>query len=301
MQCRTRFAPSPTGLLHVGNAYSALLCQAWAEKYSAELLLRIEDIDRTRCRSEFADAIIEDLRWLGLTWQSPVRFQSRHLQDYQQAIRTLKAMGLIYPCFCTRKQIQQEIMRMASAPHAEEIIALYPGTCRDLPANEEYGRMQHEPFAWRLNIDKAMELVGEGISWRDGSGDVHAVNIDHDIIIGRKDIDFSYHLAVVVDDALQNISHVIRGRDMEDSTGIHRLLQKLLGLSEPVYLHHPLLCDQSGERLAKRNRATTLKSLRQMGVDVLKLRNFLYGEEPPRWPFETENELEILNMLGKAR
>ncbi len=301
MQYRTRFAPSPTGLLHVGNAYSALLCQAWAEKYDAELLLRIEDIDHTRCRSEFADAIIEDLSWLGLNWQSPLRFQSQHLQDYQQAIRTLRETGLIYPCFCTRKLIQQELIRMASAPHAEDAIALYPGTCRDLSANEQYGRMQHEPFAWRLNIEKAMALVGEDISWRDGSGDVHAGNIDHDIIIGRKDIDFSYHLAVVVDDALQNISHIIRGRDMEDSTGIHRLLQKLLGLPEPVYLHHPLLCNQSGERLAKRNAATTLKGLRQAGVDVFKLRDFLSGADALCWPFEKGNEREILNMLGKAR
>lgn len=301
MQYRTRFAPSPTGLLHVGNAYSALLCQAWAEKYHAELLLRIEDIDHTRCRSEFADAIIEDLSWLGLSWQSPVRFQSRHLQDYQQAIHTLREMEFIYPCFCTRKQIQQEIMRMASAPHAEEVITLYPGTCRDLSAHEQHDRMQHEPFAWRLNIDKAMAFVGEDISWQDGAGCVHAANIDHDIIIGRKDIDFSYHLAVVVDDALQNISHIIRGQDLKDSIGIHRLLQKLLGLSEPVYLHHPLLCGQAGTRLAKRNTATTLKSLRQVGVDAFKLRDFLSGMEALCWPFEEGDEREILNMLGKTR
>ncbi len=301
MQYRTRFAPSPTGLLHVGNAYSALRCQAWSEKHNAELLLRIEDIDHTRCRSEFADAIIEDLRWLGLSWQPQVRFQSRHLQDYQQAIHSLRGMGFIYPCFCTRKQIQQEIMRMSSAPHAEDIIPVYPGICRDIPAGEQHNRMQHEPFAWRLNIDKAMALVGEDISWRDGSGVEHAANIDHDIIIGRKDIDFSYHLAVVVDDALQNTSHIIRGQDLEDSTGIHRLLQKLLGLPEPVYHHHPLLCDQAGTRLAKRNGATTLKSLRQMGVDAFKLRNFLTGMDALYWPFEEGDEREILNMLGKAR
>jgi len=301
MQYHTRFAPSPTGLLHIGNAYSALKCQAWAKKHHAELLLRIEDIDHTRCRSEFADAIVEDLSWLGVSWQPPVRFQSRYLQDYQQAIHTLREMGLIYPCFCTRKQIQQEIMRMASAPHAEDVTALYPGICRDLSLSEQHGRMQLEPFAWRLNIDKSLALVGEDINWRDGSGYVHVANIDHDIIIGRKDIDFSYHLAVVVDDALQNISHIIRGQDMEDSTGIHRLLQKLLGLPEPVYLHHPLLCDQGGKRLAKRNGATTLKGLRQMGVDAFKLRNFLSCAETLCWPFVQGDERKILNMLGKTR
>jgi len=288
MQYRTRFAPSPTGLLHIGNAYSALLCQAWAEKYHAELLLRIEDVDHTRCRSEFADAIFEDLNWLGLSWQEPVRYQSQHLKDYRQAIHQLRDMGVIYPCFCTRKQIQQELARMASAPHAEDVMPVYPGICRDIPAGEQHNRMQHEPFAWRLNIDKAMAFVGEDISWRDGSGYVHAANIDHDIIIGRKDIDFSYHLAVVVDDALQSISHIIRGQDLMDSTGIHRLLQKLLGLPEPVYLHHRLLCDQDGERLAKRNGATTLKHLRQMGVGAQRLRGFLSQPSPPKWPEEDE-------------
>ncbi|MDQ7000513.1 MAG: tRNA glutamyl-Q(34) synthetase GluQRS [Mariprofundus sp.] len=301
MQYRTRFAPSPTGLLHVGNAYSALLCQAWAKTHNAELLLRIEDIDHTRCRSEFADAIIEDLSWLGLRWQSPVRIQSMHLQDYRQAIHQLRDMGVIYPCFCTRKQIQQEIMRMSSAPHAEAVMASYPGTCRKLPANEQHDRMQHEPFAWRLNIDKAMAHIGEDISWRDGSGCVYAVSVEHDVVIGRKDIDFSYHLAVVVDDALQGISHVIRGQDLKESTGIHRLLQKLLGLPEPVYVHHPLLCDQDGERLAKRNGATTLKGLRQTGVDVMKLRDFLTAAESLCWPFGKGNERELLNILGKAR
>jgi len=300
VQYRTRFAPSPTGLLHIGNAYSALKCQAWAEKHHGGLLLRIEDIDYTRCRPEFTDAIVEDLRWLGLSWQSPVRLQSRHLQDYQQAICTLAEMGVIYPCFCTRKQIRQEITRMASAPHAADMGPVYPGICRNIPVHEQYDRMQQEAFSWRLDSDRAMALVGEDISWMDGSGDRHAVTIDHDIIIGRKDIGFSYHLAVVVDDALQGVSHIIRGRDLEESTGIHRLLQTLLGLPEPVYLHHALLRDGGGERLAKRNRATTLKHLREMGVDVMQLRIFLCGEAPLSWPFAAGDERKILNMLGKA-
>jgi len=300
VQYRTRFAPSPTGLLHVGNACSALRCQAWAEEHNADLLLRIEDIDYTRCRPEFADAIVEDLRWLRLSWQSPVRFQSRYVQDYKQAIRTLREMGVVYPCFCTRKQIQQEITRMASAPHAADMVAVYPGICRNIPVHEQQDRMQQEAFSWRLDSAKAMALVGEDISWMDGAGGRHAVTIDHDIIIGRKDIGFSYHLAVVVDDALQGISHIIRGRDLEESTGIHRLLQTLFDFPEPVYLHHALLCDGNGKRLAKRNHATTLKHLREMGVDVIQLRNFLCGGGSLSWPFSEGDEREILNMLGKA-
>ncbi|MFQ5344499.1 MAG: tRNA glutamyl-Q(34) synthetase GluQRS [Mariprofundus sp.] len=300
MTWRTRFAPSPTGLLHVGNAFSALQCQAWAEKHRIELLLRIEDIDHTRCRAEFADAIFEDLDWLGLSWPEPVRYQSRHLQNYQQAIRQLRDMGVIYPCFCTRKRIQQELMHMASAPHATDVISAYPGICRDMPKCEQNQRMRGEPFAWRLNIGKAMALIQGDISWRDESGGRHEASIDHDMIIGRKDIDFSYHLAVVVDDALQGITHIIRGQDLVESTGIHRLLQQLLGLSEPLYLHHPLLCDQYGERLAKRNAATTLRSLRRMGVAVSRLRAFLCDGETRCWPFTEGDEREILNMLGKA-
>ncbi|MDQ6996286.1 MAG: tRNA glutamyl-Q(34) synthetase GluQRS [Mariprofundus sp.] len=298
---RTRFAPSPTGLLHLGNAYSALICQRWAEKHDAELLLRIEDIDHTRCSAEYADAIFKDLGWLGLHWQTPVRYQSRHLDDYQQAIRHLRDLGVIYPCFCSRKQITQEISRMASAPHAEDALPEYPGTCRNLHTDEQHRRMGQEPFAWRLNVNKAIIMAGEGLTWRDASGLRYAVRISHDIIIGRKDIAYSYHLAVVVDDALQGISHIIRGHDLRPSTGIHRLLQTLLELPEPTYIHHPLVQDSTGKRLTKRNHATTLGSLRGMGVEAKKLRDYLCAETTPHWPFAAEEKDAILHMLGKTQ
>jgi len=297
---RTRFAPSPSGLLHVGNAYSALICQVWAEKHHAELLLRIEDIDHTRCKPEYADAIFEDLDWLGLHWQASVRYQSRHLDDYQQAIQRLRDMDVIYPCFCTRKQITQEISRMASAPHAEDTLPTYPGICRALSAEEQNKRMLHEPFAWRLNTGRATAMAGEGLTWHDDMGGIHAIHLDHDIIIGRKDIAFSYHLAVVVDDAMQGITHIIRGCDLASSTGIHRLLQQLLELPEPVYIHHPLLQDRDGKRLAKRNQATTLNSLRRMGVDAHKLGDFLLGMATPVWPVAPAETGDIVRMLGKT-
>jgi len=248
--------------------------------------------------------MIEDLGWLGLQWPEPIRHQSRHADDYQQAISQLRRMGVIYPCFCTRKQISDEISRMASAPHGADTASKYPGSCRKLHVGEQQRRMRHEPFAWRLHASKAMELVGNPLTWREASGLCHSVNIDHDEIIGRRDIHVSYHLAVVVDDALQGISHIIRGHDLAASTGIHRLLQQLLGLPEPVYIHHPLLLDRNGVRLAKRNQATTLKSLRLMGVDVQKLRDFLDHENPLQWPFsamhDKVNEADILHMLGKT-
>jgi len=299
----TRFAPSPTGLLHVGNAYSALQCQAWAEQHHAQLLLRIEDIDFTRCRPEFTDAIIEDLGWLGLQWSEPIRHQSRHADDYQQAISQLRKMGVIYPCFCTRKEIANEISRMASAPHSTDAATKYPGTCRKLHADEQERRMCHEPFAWRLHANKSMALAGNRLTWCEASGLRHSVNIHHDEIIGRRDIHVSYHLAVVVDDALQGISYIIRGHDLAASTGIHRLLQQLLALPEPVYIHHQLLLDCHGARLAKRNHATTLSSLRRMGVQASRLREFLVCDPPPYWPFDQAGEgvpeETILRMLGK--
>ena len=299
MHYRTRFAPSPTGLLHVGNAYSALHCANWSRQHDAEIFLRIEDIDHTRCRPEFADALIEDLDWLGMEWTQPVQYQSQNSQAYMQAIGQLRGMQMIYPCFCTRKEIREEVARMVSAPHAEDVQIAYPGTCRNRPMDEQRHRMQDESFAWRLNVDRALEAVGRGLSWQDDSGLRHAHMINHDIVIGRKDIGYSYHLAVVVDDAAQGITHIIRGDDLKGSTDIHRLLQLLLELPEPVYIHHALLYDVNGERLAKRHGSTTLQGLRQMGVEARLLREFL--TEPGRqcWPFSTANREEILDVLGK--
>ncbi len=300
MRYRTRFAPSPTGLLHVGNAYSALSCAQWAKQHQAELLLRIEDIDHTRCKAEYADNIIEDLYWLGLRWQAHIRYQSQCSELYQQAISKLRDMQLIYPCFCTRKEIRQEVERIASAPHAEETQLEYPGTCKNRSLVEQTERMQHEGFAWRLNVNKALASVGQPLSWQDESGRKHAVKISHDIVIGRKDITFSYHLAVVIDDASQGITHVIRGDDLKDSTGIHRLLQALLALPEPVYIHHALLCGSDGDRLAKRHGSTTLQGLRQMGVEAQNLRDYLSHSEPLVWPFGVDDEQNILDVLGKT-
>jgi len=299
LRYRTRFAPSPTGLLHVGNAYSALQCAHWAKQHGAELLLRIEDIDHTRCKPEFADALIEDLRWLGLKWDGSIQYQSQKAQAYMQAIDQLKGMQMIYPCFCTRKEIREEVARMVSAPHAEDVQVAYPGTCRNRSIGEQVKRMQDEPFAWRLSVERALEAVGSDLSWQDASGLRHGHAIDHDIIIGRKDIGFSYHLAVVVDDAAQGITHIIRGDDLRGSSDIHRLLQLLLGLSEPVYMHHGLLHDMNGNRLAKRHGSTTLHGLRQMGVEAQLLREFLTESGRQCWPFSSDNSEEILDLLGK--
>lgn len=298
---KTRFAPSPTGLLHVGNAYSALCCQRWAEKHHAELLLRIEDIDHTRCRSEYADRIIEDLSWLGLQWQGEVRRQSARHTAYRAALARLETMGVLYPCFCTRKQIQQEIEQMGIAPHAEDHGA-YPGICRIIDRHQGRVRQAHERFAWRLDIAAAMRCLPDPIYWQDGKGRSHAVapSMLGDMVIGRKDIGFSYHLAVVVDDADQGITHVIRGEDLRSSTPIHRLLQALLDLPSPVYIHHPLLLDSRGERLAKRNHATTLQSLREAGLAPEILQTFLTRKDL-RWPFTQDDAPKnIAAQLGST-
>jgi glutamyl-Q tRNA(Asp) synthetase len=296
---RTRFAPSPTGLLHVGNAYSALQCLQWAERHHGELLLRIEDIDTTRCRPEYSEAILEDLAWLGLTWKEPVRRQSEHGKDYAEALERMRHMGVIYPCFCTRSDIRREIERMASAPHAGEHAEHYPGTCRHLAVERQQERMWRESYAWRLDAEKAIAIAGPVLSWQDVHGRHHPVHVGSDIVIGRKDIGFSYHLAVVVDDALQGITHVIRGQDLAESTGIHRLLQVLLDIAPPVYIHHALLLDAQGRRLAKRECATTLRGLRQAGITPAALRQYLQ-QTPPHWSFEDDSEAVHSLVLGNT-
>jgi len=298
MHPTTRFAPSPTGLLHTGNAYAALYCARWAAEHHARLLLRIEDIDHTRCQRRFADAMLEDLRWLGLTWDEPVCKQSEHTNNYRQAIETLIEMDVVYPCFCTRKAIQSELDRMGVAPHVEEAGPYYPGTCRRLSAPERSSRMQRQPFAWRLDIAKAVQLTGNIPIWHDENGCAHNTPLLDDVTIGRKDIGFSYHLAVVVDDALQEVTHVIRGEDLKSSTGIHRLLQTLLKLPEPIYIHHPLLKTPDGERLAKRIGSSTLRNLRKMGVSSERLRRYLLSGSNHVWPFMDSDEAAILATLG---
>ena len=270
---RTRFAPSPTGLLHVGNGYSALRCQQWAQRYGAELLLRIEDIDQTRCRPQFTDAILRDLRWLGIRWQQEVVIQSRRMACYRRAVEQLQSRDLLYPCFCSRAEIRRQLA--LSAPH--HILPRYPGTCRRLSGAERRLRMQSEPHAWRLDAAAAFAHVNGALQWYDHRGDPHLVVPDQvdDVVLVRKDIGISYHLAVVVDDAEQGIDMVIRGEDLREATPVQLLLQHLLALPHPRYLHHPLIRDAQGNRLAKRNHATTLAGLREAGVTAAALREFL--------------------------
>lgn len=265
----TRFAPSPTGYLHRGHAFSALTAFDAARTAGGRFVLRIEDIDATRCRREFEAAIAEDLAWLGLTWETPVRRQSEHLEDYQAALAQLEADGLLYRCFRTRREVAEA---MASAPHG--VMEVFRG--QPLPTAEEARRMAAgEPFAWRLSLDAAARKLGGfgGLTFNDeGEGVVQArPELGGDVVLARKDVGVAYHLAVTVDDALQGISHVIRGRDLFEATHVQRLLQALLGLPSPAYRHHRLLMGPDGQRLAKRDRAETLRSLRERGMSAADL------------------------------
>jgi len=267
----TRFAPSPTGYLHLGHAHAALFVARAAA--GGRFLLRIEDIDSTRCQRKFEAALSEDLAWLGLTWETPVRRQSEHMDDYARALDALRVMGLLYPCFCTRKDIAAEIARAGVAPHGPDG-PLYPGTCRTLPAEERARRMaEGEPFALRLDMARAVERAGP-LVWRDrGAGVVVAEPARFgDVVLARKEIPTSYHLAVTVDDALQGVSLVTRGEDLFAATHVHRLLQALLGLPTPEYHHHRLLADSTGRRLAKRDQAATLRGLREAGRSPAEVR-----------------------------
>ena len=264
----TRFAPSPTGRLHLGHAASALFAAA-----RGTFLLRIEDIDPSRCRPEWTEGIFEDLAWLGLTWPEPVRCQSRHLEDYRAALGRLEGMGVLYPCFCTRKEIEDELRRAGVAPHGSEG-PIYPGTCLRLGPAEREGRLAEgaEP-SWRLDLAAALKITGP-LTWRDGrAGTVQArPELLGDIVVARKDIGTSYHLSVTVDDALQGVTLVTRGEDLFEATHVQRVLQVLLGLPEPEYHHHGLLRDEAGKRFAKRDRSCTLRSLREAGLSPEEVR-----------------------------
>jgi glutamyl-Q tRNA(Asp) synthetase len=268
----TRFAPSPTGLLHLGHAHSALF--AWHQAQAGgRFLLRIEDIDLGRCRPQFETALKEDLAWLGLTWSEPVRRQSEHMDDYKAALERLAAQELVYPCFCTRRDIAEEIAGSGAAPHGPDG-PLYPGICRNLSTVQRVERLADgRPFAFRLDVTKAMRLVGP-LQFNDrGRGDFIATpEIHGDAVLARKDMQTSYHLSVVVDDALQGVTLVTRGEDLLPATHLHRLLQALLGLRTPHYHHHGLLTDESGRRLAKRDDARSLRSLREAGHDAAAVR-----------------------------
>jgi glutamyl-Q tRNA(Asp) synthetase len=262
---RTRFAPSPTGLLHIGHAYSALFSFNEAIKQDGEFILRIEDIDINRCKDEYEKAIYEDLKWLGLSWPEPVRRQSDYLDDYKNAVSQLLEINVLYPCFCTRKDIQRETKLSAIAPHGPEG-PIYPGTCKHLEEEDREKKIsENTPYAFRRNVDKARKHIGHDIYWFDyhkGKQKARPETLG-DIVIARKDIMTSYHLSVTLDDHLQDISIVTRGEDLFYATHMHRLLQELLNLNVPEWHHHNLLLDDKGKRFAKRNKSVTLKELRE--------------------------------------
>jgi glutamyl-Q tRNA(Asp) synthetase len=275
----TRFAPSPTGYLHLGHAYSALFAFDTARRDNGKFILRIEDIDPVRCNSEFTDAMFEDLHWLGLRWEEPVRRQSQHLNDYAAALDKLRAMGVLYPCFCTRREIAEEAAASSHAPHMGPDGPIYPGTCRNLSATERAEKLaQNNTSNWRLDIDEALGITGP-LEWHDrGQGRVVAKPQDFgDVVLARKDVPTSYHLSVTVDDHLQGITLVTRGEDLLRSTDIHRLLQALLGYEVPDYHHHPLLKDADGKRFAKRDQAVTLRALRAAGQSLDDIKTMCGG------------------------
>jgi glutamyl-Q tRNA(Asp) synthetase len=268
----TRFAPSPTGYLHLGHAYSALTAYA-ARGVGGRFLLRIEDIDKTRCKPEFIKAIKEDLAWLGLVWEEPVRLQSKHFEDYAEALKKLERRGLVYPCFCTRSEIQAEIERAGHAPHGNGG-PVYPGTCRNLSEDERQRRMaKGVAYAYRLNMARASTISGP-LFWQDRQHGRVKAQPDRfgDVILARKDTPTSYHLAVTVDDHLQGVTLVTRGADLFDSTHVHRLLQTLLGYETPEYQHHRLLTDSAGRRLAKRDGDITIRALRAANYTPAEVR-----------------------------
>lgn len=275
----TRFAPSPTGYLHLGHAFSALFAEHQARAAGGRFLLRLEDIDPTRCRPQFAEAILDDLAWLGLHWDGPVRTQSQHLDDYRTALTHLQDRGLLYPCFCTRKEIEAEIARSSHAPHGPDGV-LYPGTCRALDPSERRERLDSgQPYALRLDMLAAIAQAGS-LTWRDLEAGTKTARpeIFGDVVLARKDTPTSYHLAVVWDDALQGISLVTRGHDLFEASHVHRLLQALLALPVPDYRHHRLLTDAEGRRYAKRDKALTIASLRQNGktpTDIRRMTGFI--------------------------
>jgi len=274
----TRFAPSPTGFLHLGTAYSALFA-ARAAGGGGRFLLRIEGIDGGRCRPEFESAVYEDLAWLGLVWERPVRRQAEHFSAYAAVVGRMKTEGLLYPCFCTRAEIEREVAAAASAPHLTTMGPdgpIYPGTCRYLSTAQQRVRMDAgTPYALRLRMDEARARAG-ALTWHDAAlGEVNATpEIFGDVVLARKDVPASYHLACTWDDALQGVTLVTRGKDLVPATHIHRLLQALWKAPAPAYHHHPLLIGPDGKKFSKRDQAPTIRALREAGKtadDVVKM------------------------------
>ncbi len=272
MLTTTRFAPSPTGFLHLGHARAALAAWARARDDGGQFLLRFEDIDAGRCQPRFAAACLEDLSWLGLAWDGEVRWQSCHFDEYRAALRRLAAEGLTYPCFCTRSDIAAAV----AAPHAAPDGSLrYPGSCRELPSHQRESRIAAgQPFVVRLDMAAAAARVGRELTFQEvGEGEVACDPLPFgDVVLARKDAPCSYHLCVTHDDARQGVTLVNRGLDLRPATAVHRLLQEVMGWPAPAYAHHALVADAQGRRLAKRDAAATLRDLRQAGVGAAEAR-----------------------------
>ena len=283
-----RFAPSPNGYLHLGHALSALTDFAMARQLGGRFLLRIEDIDATRCRPEFEQAIYEDLAWLGITWEEPVRRQSEHLDAYRDALGKLE--GLIYPSFESRAEIARLVAEREGKghwPRDPDGAPLYPGNAKKLGADERAARIDAgEPYALRLDMHAAVARAG-ALTWVevDDPQEEHETLMAHpevwgDVVLARKETPTSYHLAVVVDDARQGVTHVVRGEDLQPATSVHRLLQTLLGLPAPMYHHHRLVLDEDGRKLSKSTLATSLRELRLQGLTPADIRRRV-GLSPP--------------------
>ncbi len=278
MQPVFRFAPSPNGELHLGHALSALVDFEEGRRAGGRFLLRIEDIDQTRCRPEYEDGIYRDLAWLGLSWEEPVRRQSEHMSDYAAALGRLDSMGLVYPAFMTRAEIGA-LARDPSWPRDPDGAPLYPPADRALGGAEARDRIAAgAPYALRLRMDEAALRAGP-LAFTELDGGEHIVTADPrvlgDVVIARKETPTSYHLAVTVDDAAQGVTHVVRGRDLFDATAVHRLLQTLLGLPAPVYRHHRLIVDDAGRKLSKSDHDTSLRSLREQGLTPSDIRRLV--------------------------
>ena len=281
-----RFAPSPNGFLHLGHAYSALLNFDRARETDGRLLLRIEDIDATRCRPDYEAAIYEDLAWLGIAWETPVRRQSEHLAEYRAALEKLSALGLVYPAFESRAEIAKLVaVREADGPWPRDPdgAPIYPGHAKSLPADERTRLIDSgAPYALRLDMAAACQRVA-GLTWQelgegpDGERGILPARPEAwgDVILARKETPTSYHLSVVVDDALQGVSEIVRGQDLFHASSVHRLLQTLLGLPEPAYRHHDLIRDEAGGKLSKSSGSTGLRELRSAGTSPPGIRRLV--------------------------
>ncbi|MDB9761505.1 tRNA glutamyl-Q(34) synthetase GluQRS [Alphaproteobacteria bacterium] len=284
----TRFAPSPTGHMHLGHVFSALFSYEAAKKLGGKCILRIEDIDSQRSSKVFEESIYEDLEWLQIKYSTDIRHQAEHMSDYKGAIKELQKLDMVYPCFCSRSDIKAEIMRAGNAPHEDES-SIYPGTCRRLSKEERIEKISTETsYAWRLNIRAAAKKLGN-LVWSDLRLGQHTVPVGTmgDVVLARKDVPTSYHLSATLDDHIQRIGLVTRGEDLVAATHVHKIVQSLLELKSPIYLHHPLILDSKGVRLSKRTRAQTVKSLKTSGLkrdDVIDL-------------FGKDNILSLLSLI----